>query len=423
MVACGGGGDTAQTNTSNTPSPAPSTSIIPIDKNQALTISAQDGSISTPLQFSPLSKDRSVLFTANRNNAWRLQSALATIKDSPFVNPAASLLIELDENDPSKIARFEYSQGVTEQDSWGITCTQGCADNYRYKIEQQGDKHYFILDAAAKQQAVTIGAGKQPLTNQASVSGQIRLEVDPSWPVWKSDRFPVHQYQSNVAINDQVTPVRSLITSEYEGRRVFIVDFTDTKKSKLTYGFGNDELLTYTYTNETGSEIPGFYGASDGKPPLTEEIDRIKGERTVFFNNSGFVSDPRYKPQPNITITGQISEKILAGSVDADGEVFTPDEFSPYAENESTYYWFSHNNVQLNVRYNTTTKNFDLAYQKPLAGALNINIHQQFNCRQVMGNCQGIRFSEDKTTLYLEGVLLQDGRTLNGVIRNIGINP
>jgi hypothetical protein len=420
LAACGGGGNTTQNNNSNTPS---TNTLIPLDKSQALTVTAQDGSVATPLQFSPLSKDRSTFFKSNGNNTWYLQSVLTTTAGSPYINPAAYLSIELDEKDPSKIARFDYSQGISEQESWGISCIQDCADHYRYKIEQQDDKQYFVLDAVARQQSMTIGTGKRVLTNQASVSGQIRLEINPSWPIWKAHRFPVHEYQGSVAINGQATPVRNLITVDYQGRRVFIIDLMDAKKSKLSYGFGTDELLTYTYTDESGNEVSGFYRTTDGKPPFTENIDRTKGEHTVYINGSGFVPDPGYTKPADITITGQISEKILVGSVEVGSETFSPNEFSPYSENENNFYRFSHNNSQLNIRYNPATEKFHLAYQKPQAGELNINIHEKFNCRQTNDNCQGIHFSEDKTILYLEGVLLQDGRVLNGVIRNIGIKP
>jgi hypothetical protein len=422
LAACGGGGGSDKAENSNPNSPSTDT-FIPLDKSQALTVTAQDGSVSTPLQFSPLSKDHRVFFKSYGNNSWYLQSVLPTTADTPFINPATYLSIELDEKNPSEIARFDYSQGVSERGSWGISCSQDCAEKYRYKIEQQGEKHYFVLDVAAQKQSMTIGSGKRPFTNQASVTGQIRLEIDPNWPVWTSDRFPVHEYQGSVNMNGQATPVRNLITADYEGRRVFIVELMDTKRSKLSYGFGTDELLTYTYTDDNGKEVVGFYRTIDGKPPLTEDIDRTKGVHTVNINSNGFVSDPRYTTPADITIAGQISEKIFVGSVDISGETFSPNEFSPYSNNENNYFRFTHSNTQLNIRYNPATKNFHLAYQKPQAGQLNYNIHEKFNCRQVNDNCQGIRFSEDKTTLYLEGVLLQDGRVLNGVIRNIGIKP
>lgn len=424
LVACGGGGDTASTNTSNTPStvtPPPASVVIPLDKSQALTVSAQDGSIPTPYQFSPLSKDHSVFFKANGNDVWRLQSMLATLPESPFINPAAAFGINVDANDPSKIISFDYSQGLSEQDSWGVSCYEGCAEKYRYKIEKQGQKYYFILDVNAQQQTVTVGTRKRTITNQASVSGQIKFQVDPSWPIWNADRFPVHQYQGDVTVNGVTAPVRSLLMGYDRGRRVFIVDLKDDQKSSMSYGFGNDELLHYSYKDKNGKDVSSLHVAADGKPAIVEEIDQVKGERLVSFNKSGFVSPFGYKPQPAISISGQISEKIIVGSVDAQGEIFSPKLFQPYVENDSIFYWFSQDNLNLNVKYNPTTKAFDLAYQKPQAGVININIFQKFNCQLVNGTCQGIRFSEDKTQIHLEGVVLKDGRVLNGVIRNIGI--
>lgn len=426
FVACGGGGDSAPTNSPAIPEttdPAPTTGSIPIDRSQALTVTAEDGSVPVPLQFSPLSGDRSVLFRANGNGVWRLQSHLATAPDSPFFNSAASLYLELDENDPGKIARFDYSQGTSSQDSWGVKCNGGCADNYRYRFEMQGQKHYFVLEAAATRQTVTTSFGSQTLTNQALVSGQIRFEVDPSWPVWSRDRFPVNQYQGEVIFNGRVTPVLELVTADLQDGRAYLVHLADDKASTLFYQADGSARLSYTHTDENGRESWSFHDTVDGAPPLVEEIDQVLGERRIDFNRSGFVPAVSQILQPAISVSGQISEKIVVGMVDVQGETFSPEKFSPYTDNESNYYWFEQDRVSLNVRHNPVTGGFDLAYQKPQAGAVNINIHQRYNCRLVNGSCPGIRFGEGKTSIHFEGVVLQDGRILNGVIRNIGVKP
>lgn len=428
LVACGGGGGEAPTNPSNTPgtvAPDPSTGIIPLDRSQALTVSAQDGSIPTPLQFSPLSSDHSVLFRADGNGPWRLQSNLATIPGSPFVNSAASLTVDIDENDPSRIVGFDYSQGISTQDHWRVRCSENCADNYRYRIEAQGQIQYFVLEAAATRQTVTGGFGQRDITNQAIVSGQIRFEIDPSWPIWNRDRFPVNRYQGDITLNGQTTQVLNLLTGLYDGRPVYIIELLGNRRTSLSYvdtGTGVASLF-YRHTDENGNEIERLHDTADGNPAIIEEIDQVMGERLVYFNRSGFLSARGPMPQPAISVSGQISEKIVIGSVDAQGEVFSPKEFWPYAENESNFYRFSQDGIELNVKHNPNTENFDLAYQRPQAGIVDINIFQKFNCRLVDGNCLGIRFGEDKTVLHLEGVVLQDGRVLNGIIRNIAIKP
>lgn len=418
FVACGGGGDSAPTDPPTTPAVT-----VPLDRSQALTVTAQDGSVPTPLQFSPLSGSRSVLFRASGNGVWRLQSHLATNPDSPFVNPAASLYLDLDENDPGKIVRFEYSQGISSQDSWGVRCNGGCADNYQYRIEAQGQKYYFVLEAAATRQSVTTWLGQRTLTNQASVSGRIQFEIDPSWPVWNRDRFPVNRYQGEVTFNGRITPVLELLSADLQGGRAFLVRLADDKASKLSYQENGRASLFYTYTDENGRESSSFHDAVDGSPALVEEIDPVLGERRIYFNKSGFVPSAGQMSQPAINVSGEISEKILAGAVDAQGEVFLPEAFWPYTENDSNFYWLNQDKTELNVRHNPVTGKFDVAYQKPRTDVVNINIHQKFNCRLVNGNCQGVRFSEDKTAIYFEGVVLQDGRALNGVVRGIGVKP
>lgn len=426
LVACGGGGDTAQQNPSGTVEttvPDLSTDATPLDKSQAFTVTATDGSIPTPLQFSPLSGDRSVLFRGDGNGVWHLRSQLATIPGSPFINPAASLYLELDESDPGKIVRFDYSQGITSQASWGVECSSGCADHYRYRFEVQGLKHYFVLEAAATRQTVKTWFGQRVLTHQANVSGLIRFEIDPDWPVWSRNRFPVNPYQGELTFNGRVTPVLELLTADLQEGRAYLVDLADDKASSLFYQADGRARLLYTYTDESGRESSSLHETVDGAPVLVEEIDQALGERRIAFNNGGFVPSAGAGALPAINVSGQISEKIVVGTVDAQGEVFSPEEFWPYSENDSNYYWFNQGAIRLNVRHNPITGKFDLAYQKPQTGTVNFNIHEKFNCRLVNGSCQGIRFNEDKTAIYFEGVVLNDGRTLNGVIRNIGVKP
>lgn len=425
LAACGGGGNTAQQNPSDTIEttvPVLSTDTTPLDKSQALTVTAPDGSIPTPLQFSPLSGDRSVLFRDHGNGVWHLRSHLAPSPDSPFLDRAASLNLELDENDPGKIVTFDYSQGITSQASWGVRCNSGCADHYRYRFEVQGLKHYFVLEAAATRQTVTTWFGQRTLTHQASVSGHIRFEIDPDWPVWSRDRFPVNRYQGEVTLNGQVTPVFELSMADLQGGRAYLVRFSDAKASRLFYQANEPARLMYTFTDENGRESSSFHDTVDGAPALVEEMDPVLGERRVAFNKSGFVPSAGTGAMPAIQVSGQISEKTVLGSVDAQGETFLPKGFSPYTENDSNFYWFSQDDVELNIRHNPNTGKFDLAYQKLQTGD-NFNIHEKFNCRLVNGSCQGISFNADKTAIYFEGVVLNDGRTLNGVIRNIGVKP
>jgi hypothetical protein len=226
-------------------------------------------------------------------------------------------------------------------------------------------------------------------------------------------------------LNGQTTPVRNLLTGLDQGRPVYIIELVGDRRTSLSYSHSvnQTESLFYRQIDEGGNAIEHLHDTADGNPAIFEEIDQVRGERLLSFNRSGFLPARGPMPQPAISVSGQVSEKIVIGSVDAQSEVFSPKEFWPYTENESNFYRFSQDSIELNVKHNPITENFDLAFQKPQAGIVNINIFQKFNCRLAGGNCQGIRFSEDRTILHLEGVVLQDGRVLNGVIRNIGVKP
>jgi len=130
-----------------------------------------------------------------------------------------------------------------------------------------------------------------------------------------------------------------------------------------------------------------------------------------------------------LKVSGGFVKKVPYGQVIAGDEVFKIDETVAavvYAENESKYFRFmsrdNHSDLEFTVKYDTITKNVNVAYQRPQKGQLNVNIYLKWNCKLTNNHCTGVTVNDSEGTIEFKNVQLDDGRLINGKFGHLGVN-
>ena len=421
LIACGGGGGETSGTTSTT---------IEKEPNQPSTkpnIDYKYGSFKIlntgiknqeNLDFSPFQDNSQIEITAVDNSVWNLAIMTPSNSLSTHINPLSSFYITIDNNDMSKITGLNYRSSDLI-----IECSTNCDKIYKYEIQKESNgKTYFILNADGIQ--VTGSKEGKPFSENTIINGSIKFEINSDWPVFlNKNRFKVLDYFSDISINDK----KIELTSVYTHQRLILTYKLDDALRELSFdpfdSTGKQKFSEGKVEAKTADDI-GVYAGYWGED-FSYNLNYEKGIQEFKFINNIFSTPIEYIERPNIKLSGNLTQQIPYGAVRTGNEIFTIDLIGLYASNESKYFQFHNSalNTVLNVKYDTVTHKINLAYQTPKQNVVNVNIHEKWNCQLVDGTCNGISINEAEGTILFENVLLDDGRKLNGVLKNVGVNP
>lgn len=423
LSACGGGGGSQPT--TNTQNPPPITE----EENNPLKIDEKFGGFTikdpafngkSDITFSPFHPKTIFDVRASANTIWDLRIQTPTNELSPYVNPSASFRLTVDEIDPSKIIDIEYQE--EDENKLNISCTSPCS-SYSYKIVKEIDgKTYFTLSANG-----TVSGSWQgkALTQNAVIKGQIKFEIDQRWPVWQSNRFKVNQPINTIKINGNPTQLRKFSTFKptfSDNIELANIEFEDN--TELFFDLGRPNF-SYSKKDPLTQNNLFFYVYEGNYPTAYNYMEDYQNGIKEFKFVKNIFNAPITHTSPEISLSGNIQQAIPSGEIKTSEDIFYPKIFNPYSNNESKFFNFEDENsrINLNVKYNLINKTIDLAFQKPKPDRINVNIHEDWNCKLVNGTCPGVTIAEDESSISFKNVLLIDGRVLNGKIINIGINP
>ncbi|MCL6232651.1 hypothetical protein [Acinetobacter amyesii] len=426
LVACGGGGGESSPTSSETsvPKPIEETSVLSPDLTHGYFEIENSGIANhSTIKFSPFHTDSVIEASATNNNMWNLEILTPSNDLSAHINNLAGLYFYPNDD---KVGVFSYSENANGY--LRVQCQNSCSDTFSYKIEKQSNgKTYFIIDANG---SITGRLNNIGFASTAKIKGSVKFEVNSDWPVWDSKRFNEYPAKSDLIVNGKPATIEKFL----DWKTSSVLSFTTDKE--YYFNFNNPLDLDHDrfiltegnyFSNEQPKDVYIYKGYFNRD--FTLNTDYENGITTFKFINNLFTNPVEYTASPDLEVFGGFVKKIPYGQVIAGDEVFKIDETVSavaYAENESKYYRFmsrdKQSDLEFTVKYDTITKNVNVAYQRPQKGQLNVNIYLKWNCKLTNNHCSGVTVNDSEGTIEFKNVQLDDGRLINGKFGHLGVN-
>lgn len=426
LVACGGGGGGSSPTSSETsvPKPIEETSVLSPDlTNGYFEIENSGIANHSTIKFSPFHTDSVIEASATNNNMWNLEILTPSNDLSAHINNLAGLYFYPNDD---KVGVFSYSENANGY--LRVQCQNSCSDTFSYKIEKQSNgKTYFIIDANGSIAGRLNNIG---FASTAKIKGSVKFEVNSDWPVWDTKRFNEYHAKSDLVVNGKPATIEKFL----DWKTSSVLSFTTDKE--YYFNFNNPLDLDHDrfiltegnyFSSEQSKDVYIYKGYFNRD--FTLSTDYENGITTFKFINNLFTNPIEYTASPDLNVSGGFVKKVPYGQVIAGDEVFKIDETVAavaYAENESKYFRFmsrdNQSDLEFTVKYDTITKNVNVAYQRPQKGQLNVNIYLKWNCKLTNNHCTGVTVNDSEGTIEFKNVQLDDGRLINGKFGHLGVN-
>ncbi|WP_168379170.1 MULTISPECIES: hypothetical protein [Acinetobacter] len=426
LVACGGGGGESSPTSSETsvPKPIEETTVLSPDLTHGYFEIENSGIANhSTIKFSPFHTDSVIEASATNNNMWDLEILTPSNNLSAHINNLAGLYFYPNDD---KVGVFSYSEN--DNGYLRVQCQNSCSDTFSYKIEKQSNgKTYFIIDANGSIAGRLNNIG---FASTAKIKGSVKFEVNSDWPVWNTKRFNEYHAESDLVVNGKPATIEKFL----DWKTSSVLSFTTDKE--YYFNFNNPVDLDHDrfiltegnyFSNEQPKDVHIYKGYFNRDFILNTDYEN--GITTFKFINNLFTNPIEYIASPDLKVSGGFVKKVPYGQVIAGDEVFKIDATvaaAVYAENESKYFRFmsrdNQSDLEFTVKYDTITKNVNVAYQRPQKGQLNVNIYLKWNCKLTDNHCTGVTVNDSEGTIEFKNVQLDDGRLINGKFGHLGVN-
>lgn len=423
LSACGGSSSSSTTSTNPPPNTKPTENVLKKELQYG-TFQITNSGISSinNLDVTPLFEKSIIDFEANNNDVWQLSINTPSIEGEAHINPLTTFNLAIDPKYPSKITSLSLNTNEVY-----LFCEKNCSETYQYMLtKEKNGKTYFILNANGKALGSNRNEQKNTFSENSKILGQIKIEIDPNWPVFQTkDRFhKLSVIKNDLAINDQNINLKAINDPRpyfSDPNRLQILFELNNKIQEID--FGNKNLFYNTDYLQEGYDFTNIYEAWWGIDHIFKNnedtgIQSLNIIKNIFNAPFGYIEGPELK------LSGSFEQEIPYGKVITNtNEVFTTIDTNLYTKNQYKFFHFRNEilGTDLNVRLDTITQKINLAYQSPKKGQININLFEKWNCKTVNDDCSGITIDEKKGTIQFDNVVLEDGRKLNGELKNVGI--
>lgn len=409
LFACGGGGGSSAPQPDTTKETEQPTNTTKTDGSSTETqnditpqIKAKNGSLTfkqdgKSYEISPFKDANKVRFKAEDNDVLSSVTAARSNFDNELINPIEALSIEFKNKEPLSIKSLSYDTGGVTQ----LFCRTNCNELFSVALVEKDNKTYFTVNAN------NVSSTQLSANDLESLSGEIRYEVNADWPVFNnSKRFKTVDLESAIKVNGVDESVYSFLIPNKDN-----IYFIALDNDKQTYFLIQGNKLSHaTEDNSKKDSFSRFYLGQDGKDIVKTSVS--DGVKTYTFNKTivpEFNSDPA---DPSLSITGYLKHLDKPQKLDVliDNTRVNFDRYRPYAENESLFYWFTQSKGSDSLKIQYTPSN----------GAINLS-YGASSCKSTGSKCQGVVFDVENSSFTFNNVVFENGKVLNGSIKNIGL--